>query len=289
MTVLRAGGAAAPVTPWQLFAPHRARVMARLLAAAPEPEAERLVLLGSGRCRDVDLARLAARFRHVHLVDWTPEGVEQAHAAQPPPVRARLHVECPVEISGLADRYPRWRQAPPDAAERAACLVAAPAALAARLPRADVVASTCLLSQLSFQLTQALGGPTAAPDPDPPGVEAARETLVAAHLRALVTLTAPGGRALLVSDVYSTPRGGVEARLLTTPARALVPALAAEGVLFRGTSPPLIERLLVEDPFLRAHLEGFEVLEPWLWTRTEDRSYLVYGVELRRSRAPLFP
>src|SRR5687768_7266854 len=76
-------------TPWQLYAAHRARLTTLLIAAAPRVDGT-LLLLGAGRCRDVDLTALARRFTTVHLVDRSADWIAAARAAQPAQVRQRI-------------------------------------------------------------------------------------------------------------------------------------------------------------------------------------------------------
>ena len=58
---------AAVADAWARFAPHRARVMELLLAAAEGRTFPRLALLGAGNCNDVDLKRLLERY-HTNFV-----------------------------------------------------------------------------------------------------------------------------------------------------------------------------------------------------------------------------
>jgi hypothetical protein len=149
--------------------------------------------------------------------------------------------------------------------------VSVPAALASRLPACDVVASTCLLSQLSYQIGQALPA-------EHPALAAIRAMLLTSHLRTLARLARPGGQALLVNDLTVAPRGELEARVLAEGPRALAARLIATGDHFRGTSPVLAESLLREDPVIAPRVARFEVLEPWLWTRTHELTYLIYAL-----------
>lgn len=262
-------------SPWELYAAHRARVTALLLEAAPAAGAGTLCLLGAGRCRDVDLEALARRYREIHLVDLSPAFLGEALGRQPAAVRPRLRMHAGVDLSGWGDRLAGWREAPPGDDVLAALADAAPAALAARLPPCDVVASTCLLSQMSFHLGETLGR-------DHPAEPRLREVLVTVHLRTLLALTRPSGTALLVNDVAVAPRGTFEARLLAGSPRALVDELIAARDHFR-CSPRLVAARLAADPRLAGRLARAEALEPWLWTRTEEKTYLVHALRLERA------
>ncbi len=266
-------------TPYELFAAHRARITAHLLASAPRDG--RLALLGAGHCNDVDLAEVAARFDEILLVDRNAEAIARARARQPPGVQRRIRLHGEIDLSGWADRLPVWREAPPDEATLEGFVADVPERLAARLPPCEVVASTCLLSQLSWAVGDAIGT-------DHPAAPRIRRALLRLHLRTLLALTRPGGVALLVNDVAVAPRGALEAQLLARGPRGAIEDRAAAGDLFRGAPPAALEEALAADPVLRARCASAEALEPWLWTRTAELTYLIHALRMRRALQSTF-
>src|SRR5207237_2905964 len=102
------------------------------------------------------------------------------------------------------------------------------------LPVCDVVASTCLLSQLSFGAGQALGA-------DHPALPAVRSALLTTQLRTLATLTRNRGSGFLVNDVAVAPRGQLEAQLVGAGPRALLGLVEGTENQFRGMSDALVE------------------------------------------------
>ncbi|HWO13253.1 MAG TPA: hypothetical protein VNN80_27320, partial [Polyangiaceae bacterium] len=64
------------------YASHRARLTELLLArgeaVASAGAAPRLCVLGAGNCGDLDLERLASRYRSIHLVDIDADALAQA-------------------------------------------------------------------------------------------------------------------------------------------------------------------------------------------------------------------
>jgi len=226
-------------------------------------------VLGAGRCNDLDLERLAARFTEIHLVDLDAPALARAVARQPAAVRARLHRHGGVDLSGLpARRLARWKRIAPDAN---AIEAAANAALDAILTRLggpfDVVASTCVLTQMAFALRTALGERH-------PALEPARFALMRTHLSTLVGLTAPGGVALFASDVVSSTSYPLAA---PPPGRNMVDLLhevVSAGAGYFAANPELVAGLLSE-------VGTPELLEPWLWTGPLARTYLVYALRLR--------
>src|SRR5205085_10693837 len=95
-------------------------------------------------------------------------------------------------------------------------------ALLARLPGPfDVVLSSCLLTQLQWAALNVLTDAHQL-------FEAVREVATLTHLRALVALTARGGRALLATDVASNVDQPLE-RLTQRPPREVLRAIVDEG------------------------------------------------------------
>src|SRR4029079_12310738 len=144
---------------------------------------------------DVDLDALAARFAEIHLVDIDPEAVARAVARPPPATRPQIVPHVPVDASGLFDRLEKWAVDPPKLEAFGGIVGDAVASIAAALPGpCDVVCSCSLLTQLQLVLLQVIG------DAHPRFAEL-REAVNRAHVRALGALLAPGGVALLVTDL----------------------------------------------------------------------------------------
>src|SRR5262249_43343508 len=143
---------------WTLYGPHRARLTEALLSIA-NPSAGRVCILGAGRCNDLDLERLAARYSEIHLVDVNAAAIRQAISRQMPAVRARVKKHGPLDLSGLSKRrLDKWKRRPPTASEITSAMNESLPWLLASLPGPfDVVASTCVLTQMAFALTNALG------------------------------------------------------------------------------------------------------------------------------------
>jgi hypothetical protein len=252
---------------WALYAAHRARLTEAVLASAAQ-RAGRLCVLGAGHCNDLDLARLAETFEEIHLVDIDGKALARAVARQPASARPRLHRH-ELDLSGLpARRLARWRHVPPTGAELEAAANAALDTILGRLGGPfDVVASTCVLTQMAFALRTALGERHVA-------LETIRFGLMRTHLSTLVSLTAAGGALLFASDVVSSSTYALGA---VPPERALTDVLrdvVASGAGYFAANPELIGGLLAE-------VGTPELLEPWLWTGPLARTYLVYAMRLR--------
>jgi hypothetical protein len=249
---------------WQRYAGHRQRLTAELLALAP---GGRLCVLGAGNANDLDLETLAARFEEIHLVDLDPAALSRAVNRQPPAVRARLRTHAPVDLSGLYRQLAHPRLPAPDA------LVDAGAAeVLARLPAGfDVVASCCVLSQMSWALETLLEREASLP--------ALQQALVRIHLRTLLGLARPAGAALLAADLVSSSSYDLE----LPPGedlRALAGKLAADRLAFAVCNPELLRLVLRRDTAL--HGATLAMGEPWLWDGPRDLTYLVCPLILRQ-------
>jgi hypothetical protein len=252
---------------WTLYAAHRARLTEAVLASAGKRPG-RLCVLGSGNCNDLDLAALAEVFAEVHLVDIDRKALARAVARQPAPVRARLHRH-EVDLSGLpARRLARWKRIPPDGAEVEAAANAALDAIFGRLGGPfEVVASTCVLTQMAFALRTSLGERH-------PALEPIRFGLMRTHLSTLVGLTAGGGTALFATDLVSSSSFALDGLPPERPLMEVLREVVASGAGYFAANPELVAGLLAE-------VGTPELLDPWLWTGPLERTYLVYALRLR--------
>lgn len=247
-----------------------------LTGAAPGRGRGRLCLLGAGACHDVDLSTLLESFAEVHLVDIDASAVAEARARVAADSRTRVRMYAPVDLSGLQARLPAWKQQPPTFAEIETNARAATEGIAGRLPAPfDVVASTCVLTQMSFHLSDALGG-------DHLMLGTIRQTLLVTHLATLLTLTAAGGQALLITDLTSSNSYPLDSLARDDNLRAVMDDIVTRNAFYFAANPTLIRRLLRREDALRGRAAEPELIEPWLWTGAFSRMYLVYGFRLRR-------
>ena len=250
---------------WDRCAAHRARLSAIVEEAVAG--ARRLCVLGAGNCNDLDLARLGAAFREIHLVDIDRQAVDTGLLRQsaPRPIEARICVRAPIDLSGVIGLA-----GGPDRSRLDAAVLArgideyAPAIDGAPF---DVVLSAGLLSQM-YMTIHDLGLP---PDDAARLVVALRRR----HLADLARLSVPGGAFILVSDVVATTTAPdlpalPEARL-GDRMRELVDA----GNFFTGQNPAALWEDL-------SGLGERAVHDPWLWPLAESHSYLVWAVVVRR-------
>jgi hypothetical protein len=238
---------------------------------------EKLCVLGAGNAYDLELEQLLTRFAEVHLVDIDAAAVTRARQRVPQGPRGRLFVHAPVELSGMFHDIERWGRMQVTPQE----LMGAPAAGARRIAAAlpgpfDVVASTCLLTQLQLALLQLIGDRHQL-------FVALREFLSLTHLRTLAALTKPGGVALLVTDLCESACFPAGRPKDDADLPALMQELVAAGSVIHSSHPELIKITLADDPVLARSFGESEISAPWLWQNGPGHRFLVYGLRLPRS------
>lgn len=269
----------------EAFAGHRRRltelVMARSEAGARAAAGPRLCVLGAGNCGDLDLERLASRYRSIHLVDIDADALERARERQSASTRAVLVPVAPLDLSGLLEPLERWqkRQVTPEE------LLAHPEGAALAIARAlggpfDVVVSACLLSQLHLTVRNLL-------TETHPLFQAVSYTLNLTHLRTLSRLAKPGeGVALLVSDVATEQMAPLSGSREPRDCRLLLDQLLQIGAVFDAVRPDVLVGIACDDPSLVRELGLSSIADAWVWRNGPRRAFLVYALELPRLADP---
>jgi hypothetical protein len=249
--------------------------MTLLTERARTPDA-RLCLLGTGNGNDVDLDVLLERYAEVHLVDLDAGALARAAARVTGPNASKLVLHAPVDVSGVLDKLERWSamQLTPEE------LMGHPQATSRAILQAtggpfDVVASTCLLTQIQRAPVAVLGDGHRL-------FEAVRHTLTVTHLRVLHALTRPGGTALLVTDVSADRITSLPDDDPTTDFAPLVSALVLERNVFQVANPDLMRSIAKDDPVLARDVAVSPLLGAWFWQNGESNRFLVYALELTR-------
>jgi hypothetical protein len=261
---------------WALYAEHRARFTNALLSCAPK-SGGRLCVLGAGKCNDLDLEQLSEVFGEIHLVDIDPSALAAATSRQTPALRARLRPHAPVDLSPLSGkRISKWQRKPPTRAELEAAEAMTLSTLLSRLPGPfDVVASACVLTQMSFALRKSLGE-------GHPMLGPIRISIMTTHLRTLAGLTKLGGVCLFTSDLVSSTTYPLDTLPADRDLRSVMDDIVDGGASYFAANPKLIREMLHHDPQLAERAGEPEPLDPWLWTGPLERTYLVYGLRFAR-------
>ena len=250
---------------WAWFADHRAKVTTLVLEAI-EPAAlfpPSVCVLGAGNSNDLDLGRLVQSGAGVHLVDIDEEALAHGVARQLTPGAARLHH---VELTGVAQFDPAI----------STCELVCTALAGPRLTLGpfNVVASSGLLTQLVAAAVDGLGA-------DHPAVDETTLAIRTGHLRLMTRLLAPGGVAVLVTDVVSSDT--LPALLEHHDPASLLRQALSTGNFFTGTHPEGLVRALDTDDNLVGRVDGVELTRPWRWRLSPSRAYLVVALTWRRA------
>lgn len=261
---------------WRLYASHR-QELERLIV--PSRPGGRICVLGAGNCNDIDLRWLTQAYREVHLVDIDGESLSRAAAFQQVESSPALRLAGGIDLTGLGERLGNWAKSPPNEKEVFAC-----ARLAAEAPETvtatiagsfDTVVSPCVLSQLLTPVRDTI-------KESHPGFDPLLRALRRRHLRLMHALLAPGGRAVLASDLFSSAVLPELARVEKKELPDLMRKMIARGKFFSGLDPASVARAVQSDPVLNADLAGIETAPPWLWHLGLAKSYLVYALQFQK-------
>src|SRR5262249_52124995 len=106
------------------------------------------------------------------------------------------------------------------------------------------------------------------------------------HLGDLVSLTRPGGRCVLVTDVVSTATAPGLERVAPVDLEAEMASLVAARNFFTATNPYRLVALFEEGERVCPLAPAARRVGPWLWAVTTDRRHLTCAIVAeRRSQA----
>jgi hypothetical protein len=260
---------------WGTFTEHRDRVTRLALEVAG---GGRLIVLGAGNCNDLDLAALAGQYRELHLADVDGAALQRARQRLAAEVAAAVTLHAPVDLSGALHRLTAFRKTPPTPAQLAALPKTAAEAVLAALPGGfDVALSTCLLSQLMHSCYLALGARH-------PALHTTASALAIAHLRSLVSLLAPGGTAVVVTDTISSETYAIDELWPERDPVELLNDVDRRGVGLSGTAPSFVRNIVTQDAVMAPLASPPRLCPPWRWRLSDELTYLVYALVFRRQR-----
>jgi SAM-dependent methyltransferase len=254
---------------------HRARVM-RLLVEAGSQAGQSLCILGPGNGNDIELATLAREFETVTLVDLDEAAVARAVGRLDEDEVRRVKPFSPVDLSGILPILESWMShRNPTDAEITAVVRSARGAPRPNVGSFDVVASTCMLTQLIDSVYMAL------PTEHPRCVELVM-SVRDRHLEIILELLKPGGVGVLVTDFVATETAPELAQLdeLSLPQAAA--KWIEERNFFTGANP-----YAIRDYYNRSRGPGpcasdAQVKGPWRWD-IGAKQLAVGAVTFRRS------
>lgn len=254
------------------FAEHRRQQTNLILSSSAK--GGRVCILGAGNCYDTDLQRIAAHFAEIHLVDIDRDAISGAKKRMSTAVANKIVLHAPVDISGVNKCLEEWR----DFKVTPEILLAFPELTATRLATQlpgpfDCVVSSCLISQILLTYTNVMGE-------QHPLLQAGLITLLVAHLRAMIALTRPCGRALWITDVSSNQLAPLGRATPQESGLELLHQLASSNRIFTYVDPALIRDLALQDPHISERGIIEDPLQAWLWHNGPHRTFLVYALSM---------
>jgi hypothetical protein len=242
----------------------------------PDKDGGLLCILGAGNCNDLDLPTLIAEFDQVVLVDLDREALLRGTAPLSIKTGDRLRCLAEIDVTGALPRMAAWsRETRLEPEDLDALAAGAKVSDWPSVPKFDVVASTCLLSQLVGSLTHSLS------DRHPQFLDAVK-AIRTGHFRTLASLLRPGGRAVLISDVVSSDTLPELRRHRAHDCHHLVASAISVGNFFTGLNPRVVHSLMNSDPEIAPLFKDVTFVPPWIWS-CGPRSYAVYAIEATRA------
>jgi hypothetical protein len=260
---------------------HRQRVTGLIRQAAPDVKdnaapnavqkaAGTVCVLGAGPCNDLSLQDLLDQFETVHLVDLDAEVLKQGVQRQklPPVVFAQQRVQLwgHQDLVGIDQALREGNADPLPQFDAAGLMEQARGFTWEDLPRpVDVIASTCLISQLISHVVETLG------EAHPQFVTLV-QTIRKRHIELMLDHLRPGGRGVLIFDFLSSGTLPELVRLSGDPLKKVLSAAIDRGNFFHGLNPQVIYHLFETE--FPDQLNGFWLSPPWVWN-AEARCYAV--------------
>jgi hypothetical protein len=249
---------------WTGYAPHRQRVTGLIIGQHPTQEL-RLAVLGAGNCNDIDLVALGASFASIDLFDLDAAALTRGVKRQGVEEDVKVILHGGVDLSGVLERLGVL-------GDTTEMTLPSPPALAAS--SFDVVASTCLLSQIVLSAVRALGETDARLLPVVLGLRQA-------HFALLVRMLVPGGTGVFVSDLVSSDSCPELLTCHDQEAASLMGTAIRMSNFFTGLNPYAIVQMMGETSALRAQVACVRLHEPWIWP-IGRRAALAYAITFRR-------
>ena len=265
------------------YASHRQHTMKLLSAAAADvaqAESASISILGAGNCLDIDLRALTKWFRTISLLDLDRTAVEHGPGTQLPDDDAEaaswrgvVRLIAPCDLAA-----PLASLRPEDFADSCHVDRICDALVAPFEPvpvdLADVVVSTCLLSQM-------IDGLALLSSHEHPQFVSLLQALRRGHFRRMLQLLKPGGQGIFISDLVSSESTPVLQEVSEPSLPQLLARCLSSGNFFSGLNPGIVVKELTSCSELCSECCDIQVQAPWRW-QMGPRIYAVYAVTFRR-------
>lgn len=235
---------------------HRARITQLIREVCPDEPAS-LCVLGAGNGNDIELHELVRCFDRVSLVDLDVESL--AHAVSGlGAASASVDLFGGVDVTGLIDVLSGWAGGPVSERAAVAAIEVAHGTPVPEIGTFDVVASTCLLTQLIDSVCMAMPG-------DHPHFIELLLAVRNRHLKMIAELLNPDGVGILVSDFVSTETAPELAAMPDSEIPNAAMRWIKDQNFFTGVNPFMLRSHYQTDPATAAMVEFRKMARPWRW------------------------
>lgn len=220
---------------------------------------------------------LVKYFSKIDLVDLHPTLTKDALVQRGFDEHPQVTAISGMDVSGLGAHWDRYKNSPSDSNLQAVIDSCHDTTLS--LAQYDVVASTCLISQIlrnAHECIESSGmSPSQVQDCFPKVIGAIRDK----HIELILDHTVSGGSAVLISDLTSAT-ALPEMLASNADLNHLISTDVAQGNHFHGLNPLVISESTRHPP-IAAKLAQVRVSSPWIWNAIEHH-YLCLAYRLDR-------
>jgi len=262
---------------WSAAAVHRNKI-GNLLCSLSRGTDSRLCVWGAGRTTDLDLMQLVKHFSVIDLVDLDPNVTHAALLQRGFQGHSNVKAVGGFDVTGLGALWETFTNSPHERELQA--IIESCHSIRLGLEKYDVVASTCLVSQLIKQAIHRIECSGASPHISQELIAKVTKAIREQHLDLITEHTIGGGSAVLISDFTSA-----EALPAILESDADLQQLFLTDVVQGNHFPGLNPRLLSESlrvPRIAEKIEQVQLTAPWVWDSLESQ-YLCMAYRLKKS------
>jgi hypothetical protein len=256
------------------------RLISMAAGALPAGGRSSVSVLGAGNCLDLDLKMLTEWFERINLLDLDCTAIQHGVAAQLPEGNARfssprnsVQLIAPIDLAMPLATLTREDLADSVRVDGICSAFLAPFETVPVDP-ADVVVSTCLLSQL-------IDGLALLVSQEHPQFVSLLQALRRGHFRRMLQLLKPGGQGIFISDLVSSESTPVLHEVSNINLPQLLSQCLSSGNFFSGLNPGIVLQELQSASGISDECRDLQVPAPWRW-QMGPRAYAVYAVTFRK-------
>lgn len=256
---------------WQKYSNHREIVTKTLASFANQKSS--MCVLGCGACFDLELAELIRDFFKITLVDLSGDAIQFGLKKQSVRASNKVVVMDGVDLAGVDQLLTQYLQHP-------SRILLDKIIMEARdyspdeLGKYDVIASTCLLSQLLAKATECVD------EKDHRFVELLVE-IRKRHIEIMLDSLKSGGTGVLVTDFVSSEALPELFSVAAADLTSLLQTAIQEKNYLHGLNPKMVAAVF-QDPIISERISSLKVSAPWRWI-TADKIYACFSIVFEKA------